>query len=534
MQTEKKNIFLQKALEDIPKLFTLLDRNPHSPTYGCFDRNYWHYKIIDFPSGMAQEFIFPLALAYDTGSSGNPYYKKRVLKDWVRAAMAFAAKSAHKDGSCDDYYPFERASGAAAFSVLAFVESYKLMGFHDPELVAFFSKRADWLADHMESGQLSNHQALITLCLELLGRLLKTDRWSRQKNKRLELVLAWQNEEGWFQEYEGFDPGYHTLTVLLLAWLHQLDTGNQLLQRAVSKAVDLALECMHPDGTYGGEYGSRNTNNYFSYGFELAGRWKPEALYMNDRFSQALKSKQTPCYSDDHILGHHLWDHFLTFRGYNTTRNYQFTPKKRVFLKNAQLLIDRRQDTELYLALNKGGVFKLFKDNKLVCADTGLSIVMQQGKKTKNAVSHLIDDYEIETDGDTIIIRGQMGWAKQRQMTSSQMIILRVIMFTLGRFFPNLVRKGLQKLLITGKVRTSVRFKRRLTWNKTKWQVEDKLGSINWQQVKSVCLGCDQTSIYVVMSRTFHPGQLFPAIDLSGKLSKLGPGQDLVYKRDLP
>jgi len=27
---------------------TLLDRNPHSPTYGCFDRNFWRYKIIDF------------------------------------------------------------------------------------------------------------------------------------------------------------------------------------------------------------------------------------------------------------------------------------------------------------------------------------------------------------------------------------------------------------------------------------------------------------------------------------------------------
>ena len=39
------------ALADIPKILTLQDRNPHSPTYGCFDRNYWHYKIIDFPRG---------------------------------------------------------------------------------------------------------------------------------------------------------------------------------------------------------------------------------------------------------------------------------------------------------------------------------------------------------------------------------------------------------------------------------------------------------------------------------------------------
>ena len=68
---------MRKALEDIPKIFTLADRNPHSPTYGCFDRNYWHYKIIDFPSGMSQEFVLPLALAWEMESASNPYYRPR-------------------------------------------------------------------------------------------------------------------------------------------------------------------------------------------------------------------------------------------------------------------------------------------------------------------------------------------------------------------------------------------------------------------------------------------------------------------------
>ena len=61
-----KDLFAREAIAQIPKILTLLDRNVHSPTYGCFDRNFWHYKIIDFPSGMAQEFVLPLALAYDT------------------------------------------------------------------------------------------------------------------------------------------------------------------------------------------------------------------------------------------------------------------------------------------------------------------------------------------------------------------------------------------------------------------------------------------------------------------------------------
>ena len=57
-----RDLFAREALAQIPKILTLQDRNAHSLTYGCFDRNFWHYKIIDFPAGMAAEFVWPLAL----------------------------------------------------------------------------------------------------------------------------------------------------------------------------------------------------------------------------------------------------------------------------------------------------------------------------------------------------------------------------------------------------------------------------------------------------------------------------------------
>ena len=59
MTAGDRDRFAHEALALIPKILTLQDRNAHSPTYGCFDRNYWHYKIIDFPSGMAAEFVWP-------------------------------------------------------------------------------------------------------------------------------------------------------------------------------------------------------------------------------------------------------------------------------------------------------------------------------------------------------------------------------------------------------------------------------------------------------------------------------------------
>ena len=63
--------------------------------------------------------------------------------------------------------------------------------------------------------------------------------------------------------------------------------------------------------------------------------------------------------------------------------------------------------------------------------------------------------------------------------------------------------------------------------------MEDRIAGADWERVKNVCIGCDQTSIYVVMSRTFHPGQLAPVIDLSAEAAGLKPGQDLVHTRRL-
>ena len=528
-----REVWAREAIGQIPKILTLMDRNRHSPTYGCFDRNFWQYKIIDFPSGMAQEFVLPLALAYHTDWAKNPFFQQAALRDWAEAGILYAARSAHADGSCDDYFPFERAGGAAAFSLLACLDSYSLMGLKSPAALQFFQRRADWLAHHNESGQLANHQALIVLCLELLGKVLNTDRWQQARSQRLERVLSWQHPEGWFQEYEGCDPGYHTLTISCLARIHQLrpDPG---LREALVKAVRLAAEFIHPDGSYGGEYSSRNTYNFFPHGFELVGQWLPEALQINDRFLAGLQAGLAPCYADDHIIGHHTWNYLLAWRDFVPDRP-ALTPRPtgQVWLRSAGILIDRRHNTELYLALNKGGVFKLFRDRELVVSDTQFSVQVTQGSQTKTAVAHLVAAYEVQVQADTIAVTGQLGWAKQKQMTPANLMILRLVMLTVGRFFPNLIRKLLQKLLITGKEPAPFRFHRQLRWEGDRWLVSDDLQAEDWRSVQAVAIGCDQTSIYVVMSRTFQPGQLLPWLDLTAEAKSLSPGQALHWERKL-
>lgn len=527
-----KNLFAQEALAQIPKILTLQDRNAHSPTYGCFDRNFWHYKIIDFPSGMSQEFVWPLALASTSDLPGNPYFGNEAIRDWVAAGILYAARSAHADGSCDDYFPYEKAGGAAAFSLLACMESYRLLGFNNDEMLAFFRKRANWLAHHNESGRLTNHQALIVLCLELVGRLTGSKEWDEAKHGRLARVLEWQNEEGWFQEYEGCDPGYHTLTISLLAQVYEYLPSPEL-EAAIEKAVRFVGYFIHPDGSFGGEYTSRNTYNFFPHGFELVGRWMPEALEINDRFLQGLSNGLGACYADDHIIGHHTWSYLLAWKNFVSERpGLTPRPEGRFHFKNAGLLVDRRDGTELYLALNKGGVFRFFRDGQLVASDTQVSLRIQE-KKVRTAVAHLVGNYETELGKDAIRVGGSLGWAKQKMMNPFNLVVLRFLMLSVGKYFPDLIRKLLQKVLITGKTQAPFKFQRTIRWDQGELVVSDTVHAESWARVLSAGIGNSQTSIYVVMSRTFQAGQMDRHIDLSSLVKTLRQGEPMQIERRL-
>jgi len=266
----------------------------------------------------------------------------------------------------------------------------------------------------------------------------------------------------------------------------------------------------------------------------LTGVWLPEALTINDRFLRGLANGLAPCFSDDHIIGHHTWNYLLAWRDFVGKRPpLPPRPNGQVWLQEAQILIDRRQDTELYLAANKGGVFKCFRENRLVASDTHFSLQVLAGGQVKNAVGHLVDDYQVEVDEDEITIRGSLGWAKQTQMTTLKLLVLRLVMYTVGRFFPNLIRKLLQRVLITGKKEAPFTFERHFTWADGRWKVSDELHATSWPQVVNGGIGGDQTSIYVVMSRTYQAGQLQPWLDLTDKIKKLGQGEPLTIERQI-
>ena len=524
------DLLASKALSNIPKILGLLDRNRHSRTYGCFDRNFWHYRIIDFPSGMSQQMVLPLALVYALDLPKNHFKNDPVIFDFIKAGIGFAAQSAHGDGSSDDYFPFERAAGASAFSLYAIISAINILSLdldnEIPEAKPFLMKRAHWLAAHRESGQLSNHEALIALTLLLASRTLDDPSLKIAGESRLLRALSWQHDEGWFQEYEGCDPSYLTVTIALLAQYHCLKPSEKL-QQAISRAVHFVAQMQHPDGTLGGEYASRNMILYYPQGFELAGEWINEALTINDRFLCALADGRGPTFQDDRIIAHETIAYLLAWRDYRHDRpeskQRPSDSEGRQWFAGASLLVEKRGALTLYAGLNKGGSFKLFRGNKNIASDTQVSI-KTRGKKARVAVGHMLcADNTITFATDEITVAGDFGWAKNKGMNTISLLLLRVFMLGPGRFCADCVRKLLQRILIVGRKPAPYLFFRRFVWTSEGLRVEDKIDGDTWVDVESMMIGSDQTSIYIAGSRNFQPDQLFAWVDLSGELEESQP-----------
>ena len=75
----------------------------------------------------------------------------------------------------------------------------------------------------------------------------------------------------------------------------------------------------------------------------------------------------------------------------------------------------------MYEALNKGGVFKLFRNGRLFASDTQFTVKMNNGR---NAVGNLVDDYDFSYADNGLTVQGSLGWVKNTQMSTFKLIVL--------------------------------------------------------------------------------------------------------------
>jgi hypothetical protein len=169
----------------------------------------------------------------------------------------------------------------------------------------------------------------------------------------------------------------------------------------------------------------------------------------------------------------------------------------------------------------KGGVVKAFNEDGPVLSDTGMIARAENGK---SLVSHLVGDYDADVDPQAgrVTVRGKLAWRKHQVSSPPKQIAFRTVNMTVGRLSANALRSTLQKVLITGKPFTNIRFQRDIDLTDDDIVIRDKIDMAGSNiKIDKVMVGSDATSIYVANSNTFQESVLLPWIDVPDAVDQL-------------
>lgn len=548
-----RQCYAAAGLAMIPRLLGAIDRNPYRPTYGCLDRQFWHYRTSGFASEMYQEGVLPLALVYATPLPGNRWYGNRRVAELAEAALRFSAGSGHGDGSCDDYYPYERALGAAVFSLQAGGRACQLLRVDDREIVEGLRRRARWIMEHDESGRLANHQALAALGLLRVAELTGEGCFADAARRRVERVLQWQSAEGWFEEYGGADPGYQTVTIDCLA-KYQRATGAAWLEEPLRRAVAFCRWFLHPDDSFGGEYGSRGTYHFYPHGFELLAAGDPNAADLADGFLRSLARGSQACFDDDRLVAHRgasLIEAWLDWSPHRAA-GARTTVRGTRYFRGAGLLVSRDGDRATIVSTARGGVFKHFAAAAPPVTDAGLIVETADGRvavSQMHELSRAVESVETGGEGDVaegsgrwqvarLSVGGPLHWAAFETATPLKQALFHVGMVAAGRWCRRLVRRMLQRRLITGRAACPVRLTRVFEFGAgddggpRPLRVSDTIELVGRRvRVRRMAFGVDHQAAYVAASGVYQDGVLAPWTDLSAYVDELNASRRVTVVR---
>jgi len=264
----------------IPRLLGLLDRTPASPTYGCFDRNFWHLKIVtDFPGATYQQGVLALAWLATQGGNKVCNVESHQLAEWAFAAMRFWVSLQNRDGSLNEWYNQEHSYCPTAFTTFAVSEAFLLLSNQIPASDAITIKGAveragTWLSRE-HNAWVANQNMAALIALHNVSIVTANDEFRHAAEQKLISILQTQDSEGWFPEYGGADLGYSLIAIDLLAH-YWSKTRDDRVYHALDRLLKFLSSFVQPDGTVA-DCGSRATQHSLPYGMELQeSDWKAE------------------------------------------------------------------------------------------------------------------------------------------------------------------------------------------------------------------------------------------------------------------
>jgi hypothetical protein len=523
--SDLRYVYAEKALNQIPRLLSLQDRNPFSPTYGSFHRRYWLDKVDDFSDGLTQFGVQSLALVYAREFPNNRFYGQFKIRDWAIAGMDYWAKIQHSDGTFDEFYPYERGwVGPTAFTTFAIVESFNLLESEIPVDVAGRVRAAVRKAAHSigrgekEEDKLANHHAMACLALWKSYQLLGDESIRSSYDHIWDGFLRdYQQPEGWSIEYDGVDPGYLSATISFLGKIYQVHPTDEMYA-VLERAVEFASYFIYPNGYYGGSMGSRQTLHFYPHGFEILAPDMPLAGAVAERALAGLAEGALvpPEIQADRYFLYRIPEFLQSYldckprKGDLPALPYE-KPSLRRFFAGAKVYAATEGNTYILVNAAKGGVIKVFDRHigRLLHNDCGLIGQLEDGQVVS---SQWIDpSYQVTQKKSCIVIEGQMNEIKANKYFSPlRTIIFRAALLVVGLHsrFSGWMKGFIRRLLMLGNRPVAVRFRREIEIFDAKVRIQDDITLGQGQRFQSMQIGGEFFVRYVPQSRYFQRQEL--------------------------
>ena len=523
-----KNPLHNQVLAACRGLLSEINRDTATPTCGCFDRRYWAWKLIDFPEATFQRNLSALAWLMQQPEC---IQTRDFYVDTIRKGLLYTCTIQHKNGSFDQAYPYEESYGATAFLLPDLLDAYLAIRedcvYEDQlPIEAMLSRAAAFLYRHAElHGTISNHLAGAALALLKAANFLGEQRYAQKSKEVLDFILSKQSPEGWYVEYGGADPGYQTLCMYYLAQLFQL-APDERLHDSLQSSLEFLQYFIHPDGTFGGEYGSRRTEVYYPGGIALLSEEFPLAAAMSAAMLAAIENGQTVTLADVDmgntapLLNNSI--KALAYQAHKSSIDLPYRQKDLVKeFPQAGLAVYGNARYYAIIGASTGGVSKVFdkQSSQIVLDDCGLLGQTTGGTLVSTQFSDSRHTWQAKNE--SLHLEGDFYKIGTTLPTPFKFMLLRLMNLTVMRisFLNELIKKLLVRMLISGSQTVPMKRTRSIEFEANSIRITDEIYKNGKISLKTLAYGGKFSSIHMASARYFTPAQAsktnMPVLDIN-------------------
>jgi hypothetical protein len=517
------------ALGAIPRLIGKLDREPHSISYGSFDREHWSWKFRDFPIGPLQMGVYPLALLWRQPFAGSSYCGSARLRDWIVGSIEHTLTRQKRAGAFEAFAPNDFDPGPTLGICYALSKAAALLGEAlDAELRARLTdavrRGAEFGMRYEQShGFASNHWGLFACAYVEAATLTGDARYRARAQEIIARIVSEQSPDGWYNEYGGPDPGYESLGIAYLA-NYWAATRDAKVLASLRRASDFFSYCVHPDGSVGGVYGSRHTSLYFPAGFEILAAEIPSASavarFMRQRLTRG--NVVTPANTDAHNLVPLVASYLEATAAESEITSAPALPcETRNTIKHfADSGISALATTHYYAVINarKGGVCRVFDSERETLAYEDAGYIAQAGNR--RWISQALGSGKVIDAGEkSLTIETRFSEFHQLLATPINYLILRILSLTLFRSaaLGGWIRDRIVRRLIVAVRPGPFTLQRRIAFEAHSVVISDELRARGMQSLDALALMRTHTGIHMGSAKYYHPADEQAPLDIEWK-----------------